>query len=63
VRVADAAREVGISADLIRKLERRGVIAFTRDLNGHRRLTATDLDALRRVIFPSRAQAAPEGGA
>jgi hypothetical protein len=56
VRVADAARAVGVSAELIRKLERRGVIAIPRYLNGHSRLTSSDVEALRRVIFRGRAQ-------
>jgi hypothetical protein len=63
LRIADAARAVGISPDLIRKLDRRGIIALPRDRNGHRRLTPTDLEALRRVIFPHPAEARNERSA
>jgi excisionase family DNA binding protein len=59
MRIADAARDLGISADLIRKLERRGEIKLPRDRNGHRRLSLSDLDRLRAIVYP---RSHPVGG-
>lgn len=55
MRIRNAAAKCGVSVDLIRRLERRGVISpARRDLNGHRRYSEGDLGALRAAIFPRR---------
>ena len=56
MRVIDVARELGLSADWIRRLERDGRIPpAQRDVNGHRRYTDTDVERLRELIFrPAR---------
>jgi DNA-binding transcriptional MerR regulator len=56
MRVIDAARALGVSADYIRRLDRRGVLRIPRDRNGHRRLTPEVFAALRAAIFPDLPQ-------
>lgn len=54
MRVIDAARKSGISADWLRELERTGKIpAPRRDLNGHRRYSEQDLEKIREALFKS----------
>jgi len=53
MRVAQLARELGFSADWIRRMEREGRIPpASRDLNGHRRYRPEDLKRLRKLLFP-----------
>jgi len=53
MRVSEAARELGISRDWLRRLEKEGQIpAPPRDLAGHRRYTPEHLDRIRKVLFP-----------
>jgi DNA-binding transcriptional MerR regulator len=52
MRILEAAKSIGVSADMIRRLEKAGKIQLSRDLNGHRRLTIAQLDRLRQIIFP-----------
>ena len=53
MRISKAAQECGVSADLIRRLERAGLLPpATRDLNGHRRYSADDIRRLRAVVIP-----------
>lgn len=68
MRIAEAAKLLGIGRDTIRNLERSGAISLPRDRNGHRRLTAGDLEILRRVVYPPSPRvvspkAAPAGAA
>lgn len=59
MRVIDAARELGISPDWLRRLERAGRIpAPPRDLAGHRRYRPEDVEAIKRVLYPHAAQRA-----
>ena len=52
MRVANVAKELGVSRDWLRRLERLGRIpAVARDPNGHRRYTPTDVARLRALIF------------
>ncbi len=52
MRIFDVARELGISAAWLRRLERQGKIpAAPRDLNGDRRYTQRDVEQLRRLLF------------
>ncbi|WP_447600248.1 MerR family transcriptional regulator [Nitrospira sp. Nam80] len=53
MRIGQVAKVLGVSKDLLRKFEQRGLIADHRDLNGHRRYTDEDLAAIRRVLFGS----------
>jgi len=51
MRTREAAELAGISADWLRQLERDGRIGpFPRDMNGHRRLTAEDVERIRTVV-------------
>jgi hypothetical protein len=54
MRISEAAKLLGVSIDLLKKWERRGLVVFPRDRNGHRRLTPDDLAALRPLIYPDR---------
>jgi predicted site-specific integrase-resolvase len=55
MRISKAAQECGVSADLIRRLERAGLLPpATRDLNGHRRYSADDIRRVRAIVIPER---------
>lgn len=57
MRIIDVAQQLGISADWLRRLERKGRIPpAKRDINGHRRYTEEDVKRLRAVIFHDRQQ-------
>jgi DNA-binding transcriptional MerR regulator len=46
--ISEAARELGLSAEWLRKGEKRGVLPpARRDRNGHRYYTAEDIERLR----------------
>jgi DNA-binding transcriptional MerR regulator len=52
MRIREAAALLNVSPDFLRSLEQRGAVPpFSRDLNGHRRLTAIDILRLRAVIY------------
>lgn len=52
MRIAEAARHLGVSPDWLRRLEREGrVPEVIRDRNGCRRYTREDLDRLQDVLF------------
>jgi len=52
VRIAGAARTIGISASWMRRLELAGRIPpASRDINGHRRYSADDIAAIRRSLL------------
>jgi MerR HTH family regulatory protein len=62
MRITSAARELGISADWLRRLERHGRLPpARRDLRGHRRYTAEDVHLLRQTLFPTGAGTTPRG--
>jgi DNA-binding transcriptional MerR regulator len=55
MRVIDVARQLHVSGDWIRCLERKGLIPQAqRDVNGHRRYTDDDLARLRTLLFTAR---------
>ena len=61
MRIASTARELGVSVDWLRELERKGRIPrATRDVNGHRRYTDEDLSQLKEAIFAKRSEQAEE---
>ena len=52
MRVKEVAKELGISGDWLRDLEKAGRIpSVPRDHNGHRRYRDEDLAQLRRILF------------
>lgn len=52
MRVAEVARQIGISPFWLRELEKRGSIPpAPRDLHGHRRYSPEDVETVRRVVF------------
>lgn len=52
MRTIDLARELGVSSDWIRRLERlKKIPPAPRDLNGHRRYTHDDLAKIRQLLF------------
>lgn len=55
MRIHTVARELGVSAEWLRQLERQGEIPRApRDKNGHRRFRAEDLERLRQFFYPAR---------
>ena len=63
MRIGKAAKALGVSADTIRRLERRGQITADRDWAGHRRFSEEDLQRLRLVLFrKTQLQAAQKEG-
>lgn len=55
MRIGELAKALGISRDTIRRLERRRIIAPSRDWAGHRRFTGEDLARLREILYPKDA--------
>jgi len=52
MRIGNVAMQLGIGADWIRRLERKGRISKAqRDCNGHRRYRPEDVEILRATIF------------
>lgn len=51
IRIAEAAREIGVSRDTLRRLERAGKIAPVRDHAGHRRFSGDDIRKLTQILF------------
>jgi len=63
MRVSDVARELGVSADWLRRLERQGrLIPARRDVNGYRRYTTRDVSRVRAVLFGEYGSRASKGG-
>jgi DNA-binding transcriptional MerR regulator len=63
MRVSQAARALGISADTLKRYERLGRIRPARDRFGHRRYTDDDLDTVRRYLFERCTTTIAEGAA
>lgn len=61
MRIGDAAKALGVSGDTIRRLDRRGVVKIQRDWLGHRRLSDQDVDQLRAILYPQRADDTGDG--
>ena len=52
MRVKDAAEDLEVSIDLLKQLEKRGLIPSPpRDHAGHRRYRPEDIEIIRRVIY------------
>ena len=55
LRVAEAARELGVSERWLREAEKKGKLPRARrDLNSWRVYTKEDLERLRQLLVPSR---------
>jgi DNA-binding transcriptional MerR regulator len=52
MRIAQAARQVGISSTTLKRLERRGLIHPRKDRNGQRRYTDRDIEQIRALYYP-----------
>jgi DNA-binding transcriptional MerR regulator len=57
-RISEAARRVKASTWTLRILERRGLFKARRDWTGARRYSETDIETLRRLLYPEPAGAA-----
>jgi MerR HTH family regulatory protein len=63
-RISEAARELGISVEWLRKGEMRGFFPpALRDRNGHRYYTEEDMQRMRNRPTSRRARESPGGGA
>ena len=60
MRIQEFAQALGVSADTVRRLERRGVLTPVRDWAGHRRFTEADVDRARAVLFKQRGAQHPD---
>ncbi|HEY6714047.1 MAG TPA: MerR family transcriptional regulator [Rubrobacter sp.] len=61
-RISEAARELGISIEWLRKGEARGFFPpALRDRNGHRYYTEEDIERMRNRPRPAGARNPPEG--
>jgi|OpeIllAssembly_1097287.scaffolds.fasta_scaffold881275_2 DNA-binding transcriptional MerR regulator len=57
MRVVDVSKELEISGDWLRRLEKAGIIPpIPRDRNGYRRYTPEMVACIRRVIFQKQKQ-------
>jgi DNA-binding transcriptional MerR regulator len=55
ITISEAARQLGCSAEWLRTAEHQGKLPRARrDLNGWRRYSSDDVEALMGVLFPSR---------
>ena len=52
MRIAQAAKQLGISTTTLKRLERQGLIQVQRDWNGDRRYTERDIATIRRLYYP-----------
>lgn len=54
MRIGDVAKQLRVSTDWLRRLERRGDLPKAhRDRNGHRRYTPQQVEVIRASLFPS----------
>ena len=53
MRIAEAARQLGISPTTLKRLERQGLIQGQRDRNGQRRYTDSDIATIRALYYPA----------
>ena len=61
MRIAQAAKQLGISPTTLKRLERQGLIQVQRDWNGDRRYTDSDIATIRALYYPTAP--APTAGA
>jgi excisionase family DNA binding protein len=65
MRINEVAKQLGVSADLLRRLERTGVLPpARRDRSGHRRFNESEIEQLRKILYPllsERPSSAPDG--
>jgi DNA-binding transcriptional MerR regulator len=54
VRIGDVAKEIGMSKDTLKRLERQGVVQPKRDRVGHRRYTQVEVEQIRAALFRPR---------
>ena len=64
MRIGAVSRELGVSSEWLRDLERSGRLpAARRDFNGHRRYSRADIQQIRGLVFgkrhPRRGSATP----
>ena len=52
MRIAAAAKQLGISTSTLKRIERQGLIQVKRDWNGDRRYTDSDIAAIRAIYYP-----------
>ncbi len=57
LKVTEAAERIGVSPQILRLLERRGVFKAARDYQGKRIFTQEDVEAIRKKIFPNGVKA------
>lgn len=50
VPIGEAARQLGVSVDTIRRWEREGKITSSRTLGGQRRFTSSEIDRARAEV-------------
>lgn len=62
LRIAAAARHLGVHPDTLRAWEKRGLIQPRRDWTGARRYAPADLDRLRALMFPQTGDPADQPG-
>ncbi len=53
MRIAQAAKQLGISPTTLKRLERQGLIQVQRDWNGDRRYTDSDIATIRALYYPT----------
>jgi DNA-binding transcriptional MerR regulator len=56
-RIGEAARELGVSAMTLRRLEKAGKANLGRDWRGRRVFSDEDLAQLRQLLYPTQSRA------
>jgi len=52
IRIGEVAKEVGVSTETIRGLEKRGLISPERDWDGNRIFRPGDIERISQILFP-----------
>ena len=55
-RIGEVAREIGVSDQTIRNLEKRGLISPERDWTGDRIFAPGDIQRISEILFPQQAK-------
>ena len=54
IRITEAARQIGVHPNTLRRLEKRGVITAKRDWVGHRFFLPEELKQIEQILFNGR---------
>jgi hypothetical protein len=62
IRITEAARELGVCADRLKRLEAAGLFVARRDIAGQRRYAREDIARLHAILYPAASAASAHVG-